>query len=121
MPVELSFEEPALFVITARGEVTYDQVHRMLGDLLAHQKLAPGTAIYIDNRGVTKTPSIAEVALITRQFAGVFSKGARRVAIVTGGEVVYRVSQVFAGFASTVGATVKVFRDEESAREWVKR
>lgn len=119
MPVELSFEEPALFILRASGEVTYEQVRRVLDELLAHPRLGAGTAIFIDNRGVTRTPSISEVAVITRQFAGVSARGARKVAMLTDSAAVYVVSQLFASFASTEGADIKVFREIAKAREWL--
>ncbi len=119
MPVELQFEEPSLFIMRASGAVTYEEVRRALDELLADSRLRAGAAIFIDNRGVSSTPSIAEVAVITRQFGKVFARGRRRVALLTDSELVYRVSQVFASFASTVGADAKVFRDLQKAREWL--
>lgn len=119
MPVDLFFEDPSLFVLRASGIVTYDEVRRTIDGLLADARLQPGVSILIDNRQVTRTPSIGEVAAITRHFAKVFARGARRVALVTDNEMVYRVSQVFASFASTVGSDTKVFREDETARKWL--
>jgi stage II sporulation SpoAA-like protein len=119
MPVVLSFEEPSLFILRASGEVTYDEVNRALDQMLADAHFQKASAIFIDNRGVTRTPSIPEVAMITKQFSVVFSRGVVRVALLTDSAAVYAVSLIFSAFASTVGAQARVFRDEAKARAWV--
>ena len=110
-----------LFTVRASGEVTFDEVRDMIDRILAHDGLREGAAFFIDNRGVTKTPSIAEVAVITSHFAKVFARGATRVALLADHQVAYRVSQIFAAFASTVGGEARAFDEEEKARAWLVR
>ncbi|MCA1825832.1 MAG: STAS/SEC14 domain-containing protein [Myxococcales bacterium] len=117
MPVEVHFEEPALFVMRAYGAVTVDEVRDAIGEWLGDSRLGPGAAIYIDNREVTSQRTVAEIAVITAEFGKLFARGAKSVAVVTDAELV--ASQVFASFASTVGGDVRVFRDPAKAREWL--
>jgi hypothetical protein len=117
VPVELKFEEPSLFIMRAFGVVTVDEVRLAINGLLADSRLCDGVALFIDNREVTSTRSVGEVAVITSGFSKVFARVAMRVAVVTDGEL--EASQVFASFASTVGADVRVFRNEKTALEWL--
>ena len=117
MPVEVAFKEPSLFMMRAYGMVTVDEVRLAVGEMLADTRLRDGVAIFIDNREVTSMRSIGEVAVITAEFGKLFARGAKRVAVLTDGELVP--SQVFSAFASTVGAKARVFRDAQKAREWL--
>src|SRR5260221_10961121 len=120
MPVELNFEEPSLFTIRACGAVIYDEARRTLDELLMEDsRLRGGASIFVDNRGVTSIPSVAELGVIIRQFATVFRRGARRVALLAESESVYRACRLFASFASTVGGDAKVFRDAQKAVDWL--
>ena|ERR1700674_1312035 len=120
MPVALGFEEPSLFIMRAHGAVTYDEVRHAIAGMLADSRFRAGVVIFIDNRGVTSTPTIAEVAVIANHFSEVFARGATRVALLSDREEVHTVAKVFASFASTVGADAKGFRDEQQAREWLQ-
>jgi hypothetical protein len=120
MPVALGFEEPSLFIMRAYGAVTYDEVRLAINGLLADPRIRAGVGIFIDNRGVTSTPSIAEVAGIANHFSEVFARGVTRLALLSDNEEVHGVAKMFASFASTVGADAKGFRDEQKAREWLQ-
>ena len=117
MPVDLTFEPPALFFMRAFGVVTVDEVRLAVADLLSDSRLVDGVAIFIDNRQVTSVRTVAEVAVITGEFAKIFSRVKMKVAILTDREL--EASQVFASFASTVGADARVFKSEQDARAWV--
>jgi hypothetical protein len=121
MPVVLGFEEPSLFIMRAHGAVTYEEVRLAIRGMLADFRLRAGVVIFIDNRGVTSTPSIAEVAGIANHFSDVFARGVTRVALLSDSEEVHTVAKMFASFASTVGADAKGFRDEQKAREWLQK
>jgi hypothetical protein len=103
----------------AFGEVAVDDVRNAVEEILDHPWLRPGVTLLIDNREVTSRRTVNEVAVITAAFVRLFHAGCTRLAIVTSNELVQ--SQVFAGFASTEGATAKVFTDEAAAREWLER
>jgi len=117
MPVEVTFEKPALFFMRAFARVAVEEVARAIAGILADPRLVADVALLIDNREVTSRRSVAEVAVITSEFAKLFARGVTRVAVVTDREL--EASQVFASFSSTVGANVKVFREELAAREWL--
>lgn len=119
MPVTVSFEQPDLFILRAYGPVTYVEVLGAIDRLLADSRLGPGTGIFIDNRGVTTTPTIAEVASIASHFQDVFTRGATRLALLSDSEQVHEVARMFAAFASTVGAVARGFRDARQAMEWL--
>jgi hypothetical protein len=117
MPVDVILEEPALFFMRAFGIVTVDEVAEAVAGILADPRLAAGAPLLIDNRDVTSIRTVAEVAVITSAFAKLFASGVRSVAVVTERE--QEASRVFASFSSTVGANVKVFREEVAARAWL--
>jgi hypothetical protein len=119
MPVELDFEEPLLFIMRAYGAVTYGEVCLAIDELLADSRCRPGAAVFIDNRGVTSAPSISEVAGIANHFSEVFARGVTRLALLSESEEIHSLANMFASFASTVGADAKGFRDEQKAREWL--
>jgi hypothetical protein len=119
MPVALSFEQPSLFIMRASGAVTYQEVRRAIDQILAHAGFHAGSRIFIDNRGVTSAPSVEEVAGIANHFSDVFARGVTRLALLSDNEEIYKVAQMFAAFASTVGAEARGFRDFQKAREWL--
>jgi hypothetical protein len=120
MPVALVFEEPSLFIMRAHGVVTYDEVRLAISGMLADSHFRAGAVLFIDNRGVTSTPTIAEVAGIANHFSEVFARGVTKVALLSDSEEVHTVAKMFASFASTVGADARGFRDERKAREWLQ-
>jgi len=119
MPVELNFAEPSLFTMRAYGAVTYQEVRLAIDELLAHSRFRAGAAVFIDNRGVTSAPSVAEVAAIANHFSEVFARGVTRLALLSDSEEVHTLAQLFASFASTVGADARGFRDEQKALDWL--
>jgi hypothetical protein len=119
MPVELTFQEPSLFIMRAFGAVTYEEVRGAIEKLLADSSFRVGVKLFIDNRGVTSAPSTGEVALITNHFSEVFVRGVTRVALLSDSEEIHAVAHVFASFANTVGADARGFRDEQKALEWL--
>ena len=117
VPVEVRFEDPPLFFMRAHGIVTVDEVRGAVDALVSDGRLQAGVPLLIDNREVTSDRTVGEVAAITTAFRALFAKGVTRVAVVTDREL--EPSQIFAGFASTVGANVKVFRSDDDARRWL--
>lgn len=117
MPAEVRFEPPSLFVLLTSGAATVDEVRGAVESIIADTRLKAGMSLVIDNRQGTTTRSVEEVAVITSTFARLFARGLKRVAIVA--DRLFQASQVFASFASTEGATVKVFREEPAARAWL--
>lgn len=117
MPVSVRFEGHSLFFMRAFLEVAVDDVRGAIAEIHAHRSFRPGSGLLIDNREVTSTRTVGEVALITAEFGKLIARGVSSIAVVTGREL--DVSQVFAGFASTVGGEVKVFLNEQQARDWL--
>lgn len=117
MPVNVDLRAPSLYFMRAFGVVTVDEVCSAIDGMLADPNLKTGAAMFIDNREVTSTRTVEEVAAITSWFGKLFNRGVKRVAVLTDREL--DPSKVFAAFASTLGAEVKVFRDEVTARRWL--
>jgi hypothetical protein len=119
MPVELMFEEPSLFVMRAHEAVTYQEVLRAVDQMLSDSRCRSGSVIFIDNRGVTSAPAVDEVAAIANHFSAVFERGVTKLALLSDSEEVHTLANLFASFASTVGADARGFRDEQKARRWL--
>ena len=119
MPVVLEFEEPSLFIVRASGAVTFEDSRQVLVEILSNPKLGAGAAILIDNKDVTSTPSVGEIAVITSLSREIFTRGVAKLAILADSEPVHGIANLFASFASTMGSDVRVFRDLQGARRWL--
>lgn len=120
MPLTLSFEEPSLFVEQATGIVTYEEALRIRQEMMADPRLRKGTTWLIVSQGVTRTPSGPDLAFIAQQTGQIFARGLRKLALVSDTQSFHDASNLFADYAYLHGATVKVFREEQEARRWLK-
>ena len=119
MPVQLHFEGSSLCVARATGAVLYSEVQAAIDELVADERVGGQTEILVDGRDATSAPTIAEVAAIAHRFGLVMNRGVKRVALLVENDWVLQGAQVFAGFTGVMGARTRVFRDLQSALQWL--
>jgi hypothetical protein len=119
MPVELQFEEPATFKVRASGEVTFQEVENLLGEIITHPQLCCGVRMLIDGREVEKAPSASELRTIAADLKPLLDRGLGPMAIVTDSALIYGVARMFSVFAEAVRANVAPFRRMDDAQAWL--
>jgi hypothetical protein len=119
MPMVVRHETGSLFVCRAQGNVTYGEVSTAIGELLENEELGTGSTLLLDNRGVTNTLEVGQIALAFNDFKKIFARGLMKLAILSDNDLVHGRSQMFAAFAYSIGTNSRCFRDESAARAWV--
>jgi hypothetical protein len=97
----LRIDEIEEFYSRLAADPTFDPTYRSLGDMRDVSEIA-----------VTSTQLAASAAL------PVFEVSARR-ALVASRDAVYGMLRAFASFTERMGATIRIFRDLESAEAWL--
>jgi len=119
MPIDLTFDEPAVVKVTASGVVTFADIALALDELLADARIVPGMSMLSDARGVTSLPSTAELRLIARDLKPLRDRGITRIAIYTDSTFVYGVVRMFGVFAEAVNLKIGAFRHAADAEQWL--
>ena len=119
MPITTVFEEPRTFVLTASGDVTYEEGHMAIEEMTEHPRLEPGVNVLADCRTVTGVPSTQELRRLAGELRPLLARGAGRIAIVTANAWVYGIARMFSVFAELVNARVHAFMGINEARSWL--
>jgi hypothetical protein len=119
MPLALGRADERTLIVQASGDVTYEDVQRLIGEVARVVDGSPGARILVDNRQVTSVPSTAELKAIAAALKPLIASGVTGFAIVTGSAFLYGIGRMFGAFADVAGAKVAVFRDLEGATAWL--
>jgi hypothetical protein len=120
LPFEVAFSEPSRFKVRASGEVTFSEIERLAGDLLAHPRFGAGAELLVDADAVEGVPSVTELRVVASQtMPTLLDKGLRQFAIVASNPFVYGMARVFSVFAETAGGQVATFRKLDEAGRWL--
>jgi hypothetical protein len=117
MPVSVSFEAPARFILTGTGRITGAESVRALNEVLAHPDFEPGTtllALTYDVTGAPPTDELREIVVVATKLR---QAGMNALVIVTEPGFVYGVARMFASLADLAGVQVEVFQDACEARK----
>src|SRR5262245_47121952 len=117
MPVTWEIRGDRLRLVVA-GERTFEDLERVLPEILASPLLRPGLSVLVDVRGARSNPSAEEIRDRATRMAPFLAQGAfaPRCAIVTGPDPHrYGVNRSLAAVAAGVGVKVGVFQEIDEA------
>jgi hypothetical protein len=120
MPARLSFQEPSTFVVHASGHVTYQEMKKVVDDILAHPRGGGGVRVLVDARFVGDAPCTEDLRTIARDLKPLVDRGVGPMAIVALRPAVYGVARMFSAFAEAMRARVEPFQSLEDARQWLE-
>ena len=120
MPARLSFQEPMTFVVHALGHVTFEEMKKILDDVLAHERFSAGARVLVDARFVDQAPDSEDLRTIARDLKPLVDRGLGPIAIVTARPAVYGVARMFSVFAEPTRANIAPFQSLEDARVWLE-
>lgn len=116
MPVTVSFEAPARFILEGTGKITGAESVRALNEVLAHPGFGKGATLLSITHDVTGAPPTDELRDIVVVAANLHKAGMSALLIVTEPGFVYGVARMFASLADLAGVQVEVFTDICEAR-----
>lgn len=116
MPVSVSYEAPARFILEGTGKITGAESVRALNEVLAHPRFGPGTTLLSITHDVTGAPPADELRDIVVAAAALRKAGMSALLIVTQPGFVYGVARMFASLAELAGVQVELFQDLCEAR-----
>jgi hypothetical protein len=119
MPLALEYVEPSVLMVHASGRVTYEEVERVITDLMADPRLCVGHRIFVDCRDVQSTLSTPELRAVAGEIAPLIDRGLGQIAILAGSTFLYGIARMFSVFAEAVGVEVLAFRSIDEANEWL--
>lgn len=119
MPMALVHAEGNSLLVRASGDITFAEVEHLLEEMdRVVQDLAPSTLL-ADCRGISSTISAAELRKAAQELQPFISRGLTHYALVTDSTFMYGVGRMFGAFVETTGATLAMFKDVESAQQWL--
>lgn len=119
VPVSVSFEPPAQFVVRSAGDVTESEVMGAISEMLGHPAMSGRTTALVITKDVTSAPSGSELRAIAVATKQLVDRGVTAIAFVTDSAFVYGVARMFAAYAELADIRTRVFLDLGDAREWL--
>ena len=116
MPVSVSYEAPARFILEGTGKITGAESVRALSEVLNDPRFARGTTLLAITHDVTGAPATDELRDIVAVAARLRKAGMSALVIVTPPGFVYGVARMFAALADLSGVQVEVYQDVIEAR-----
>lgn len=116
MPISVSFEAPAGFILEGTGQITGAESVRVLNEVLAHPRFGPGATLLSITHDVTGAPPADELRDIVVTATRLRTAGMSALLIVTQPGFVYGVARMFSSLADLAGVQVEVFQDVIEAR-----
>lgn len=116
MPVSVSFETPARFILEGTGRITGAESVRALHEVLRHPGFGPGATLLAVAHDVTGAPPTDELRDIVIAANELRKAGMSALIIVTAPGYVYGVARMFASLADLAGVQVEVSQDLCEAR-----
>lgn len=115
-------DEGRFVVVRTSGEFTPDDHRRMVEDVVSQPFWKPGRDALFDHRALALDgqafPAISQAADTHRQFDDEIGTG--RAAIVMPSQDMFGVGRMFEEVAGdAISARLRVFREEEQARQWL--
>ena len=117
MPISVSFEAPARFILEGTGKITGAESVRALREVLADPRFGPGTTLLSITHDVTGAPPVDELRDIIVVATQLRNAGMAALVIVTQPGFVYGVARMFASLSDLAGVQVEVFQDVVAARQ----
>jgi hypothetical protein len=120
MPVTFEIHEEARLVTLACGNTSLNQWRRVMREVLAHPRFAPGYSFLVDCRTATLVPSTDDVHGVVTFIARQASQlGRGRWAVVAEQPAGYGMARMASALGDAAGVSLKAFRDIEAARAWL--
>ena len=114
-------DEGKFVVVRTSGQFSPEDHGRMVTDVVNRSFWSPGRDALFDHRALALEgrafPLISEAADTHRKFDSRI--GAGRAAIVMPNESMYGVGRMFEEMTDGISARLRIFRDEQQAREWL--
>jgi hypothetical protein len=117
--VAVTYDEPSTFLVLASGDVTAEDMHFVLRQILSHREFRAGARILIDARSMVGAPPIEELRTVARELTPLLDRGLRAMAIVAETQYIYGIARTFSAYAEPLGVNVAPFRDLEGAQRWL--
>jgi hypothetical protein len=123
-PARFCFEldpEARLVRIAGEGDPQAPEWIALFDQILALPGFQPGTDFLIDRRGMTSIPTSQTVEAMMDYYVSRSEQlGHCRIVSVTTNSAVYGMTRMAEVFAERTTVTVRVFRDMESAYQWLR-
>jgi hypothetical protein len=119
MPIDLVSATADTLLVRVTGDVTWPEVERILADIEAALETEGAVGILADCRGVRSTISASELRNTAEALRPFIRKGLTHFALVTDSSFMYGIGRMFGAFVELTDAHLSVFRDVESAQQWL--
>ena len=116
MPVNVSFEEPARFVLDGTGAISGADAIGAFEQVRAHPSFGSGATLLAIAHHITSAPRTEELRDIATSAIALKDGGMAGFAIVTDPGFTYGVARMFSALADLAGVPVEVFLDVHEAR-----
>ena len=117
MPIRVSFEEPALFVLEGTGKIMGVESIQAFREVLQHPRFRPGVTLLAVAHDITGAPATDELRDIVSAATALQRGGMTALLIVTEPGFTYGVARMFSALADLAGVRVEVFNDLCEAHE----
>lgn len=103
----------------ATGIIRADDLHGLIGSLLADPALGPGLRGLYDASDAEPDITVLQLAEVAGEVRQLLNRGLGRIAIVAKSQATYRVAKTFTVLAQAIGIDVDVFRQLPEAEAWL--
>ena len=116
MPVSVSYEEPARFVLDGTGDISGADAIAAFEQVRAHPAFRSGATVLAIAHHITSAPRTDELRDIATAAIALKNGGMSAFFIVTDPGFTYGVARMFSALADLAGVRVEVFLDLAEAR-----
>ena len=106
-------------LVRASGDITFAEVEQLLDEMAEAVEAQSPASLLADCRGISSTISAAELRKAAKELQPFISRGLTHFALVTDSTFMYGVGRMFGAFVELTGATLAMFKDMESAQQWL--
>lgn len=106
-------------LVRASGDITFAEVEQVLEEMGRALTAHTPASLLADCRGISSTISAAELRKAAQELQPFISRGLTHFALVTDSTFMYGVGRMFGAFVELTGATLAMFKDVESAQQWL--
>ena len=111
--------EGGSLLVRASGDITVADVEDLLEEMGRTVDGHAPSSLLADCRGISSTISAAELRKAAKELQPFISRGLRHFALVTDSTFMYGVGRMFGALVELTGATLAMFKDVESAQQWL--
>ena len=118
MPITVDIDVEAVS-FTVRGVVSFDDVIGAINAAIGDARFRCGKPVLWDLREAQRLPDTDELRELARELGAMRERFSDRIGLVASSDFIYGISRMFSVFSEPHGVRVGVFRDLESARQWL--